>query len=162
MGHCLQAFLGSEALLGDIVQIQSTAIIIPLLQGLAMIPVTEALYDSLTTTEERGSFDPRFVFLSQKLNHFGQTHSHPGPLAYIETDYFGGQGSQGAIVWSKGKILFGPAVTGNRGDVQVDQLPAGAINCALKMLGVEKGNRIDEFEALGLGKYRKWINDSNL
>lgn len=162
MGHCLQAFLGSEALLGDIVQIQSTAIIIPLLQGLAMIPVTEALYDVLTTPEERGSFDPRFLFLSLKLNHFGQTHSHPGPLAYIETDYFGGVGSQGAIVWSKGKIIFGPAVTGNRRDLQVDQLPAGAINCALKMLGVEKRHWVDEFEALGLRTYRAWTNDSTL
>lgn len=160
MGHCLQAFLGSEALLGDIVQIQSTAIIIPLWQGLAMIPVTEALYDLLTTPEERGSFDPRFLFLSPKLNHFGQTHSHPGPLAYIETDYFGGVGSQGAIVWSKGKIIFGPAVTGNRCEMQVDQLPAGAINCALKIFGVKPGNQIDEFEALGLGKYQTmedWI-----
>ncbi|MBI4752475.1 MAG: hypothetical protein HY774_28625 [Acidobacteria bacterium] len=154
MGHCLQAFLGSEALLGEIVQTRLTAIFIPLSQGLAMIPVTEAVYDSLATIEERGSFDPRFLFLSPKLNHFGQTHSENGHLAYIETDYFGGAGSQGAIVWSKGKILFGPAVTGNRPDLQVDRLPADAINCALKILGVEKGHWVDEFEALGLGKYR--------
>lgn len=154
MGHCLQAFLGSEALLGEIVQTRLTAIFIPLLQGLAMIPVTEAVYDSLATIEERGSFDPRFLFLSPKLNHFGQTHSKNENLAYIETNYFGGVGNQGAIVWSKGRILFGPAVTGNRPDLQVDRLPAGAINCALQILGVNKGDWLDEFEALGLGKYR--------
>lgn len=76
MGHCLQAFLGSAALLDKIAQVDLTASIVPLSQSVAMIPVTEAVYDSLTIPEERGSFDPRFLFLSPELNLFGQTHSH--------------------------------------------------------------------------------------
>jgi hypothetical protein len=88
--------------------------------------------------------------------------SHSMLLAYVETEYFGGRGFQGAVVWANGQLIFGPALTGDREDFQTDNLPDNAINIALRILGVLKGNSHDEFDAIGLGKHRNnegWIEE---
>jgi hypothetical protein len=59
--------------------------------------------------------------------------------AVIETDYFGGIGEQWALVY-KGTYL---------GDENITQ-----ISPALKFLGVDCQNGLDEFDTLGLSKYR--------
>ena len=74
------------------------------------------------------------------------------PLAYVETNYQGGPGEQSAIVWAGGRIVFGPATT-DTGEPRTPLLE-GAINRALRHLGVERGDVIDEFDALGLGRHR--------
>ena len=66
-------------------------------------------------------------------------------FAQILTDYFGGVGDQYANVY--------------RGEKNVD-LELDTISKALKYLGVAKGNHHDEFDALGLSKYRS--NPNNL
>ena len=64
------------------------------------------------------------------------------PVAYVETDYFGGFGEQNATVWREGKKktykrkMFGP----------IDQ--------ALADIGVQSSPTEDEFDALGLGNHR--------
>ena len=71
------------------------------------------------------------------------------PVAYISTDYFGGAGEQKAAVYVKGKL-----VELNYGDYQ-------PINVALAFLGVKKEGDKDEFDTVGLGKYRTdddWVD----
>lgn len=60
------------------------------------------------------------------------------PIALIETDYFGGAGEQ------KARVVHG----------QETPLEKGKINQALKILGVLRTPEIDEFDVVGLGKYR--------
>ncbi len=60
-------------------------------------------------------------------------------FALIITDYFGGVGQQFANVYSENKNV----------DFKID-----TISKALKYLGVEKGDRYDEFDTIGLGRYR--------
>jgi hypothetical protein len=72
-------------------------------------------------------------------------------LVYVETEYFGGDGGQGAIVAHRGDIFFGPA----EGD--------GSINAALRLLEAKKDGAHDEFDAVGLGRFRSnedWIEQS--
>src|SRR5262245_54823894 len=60
---------------------------------------------------------------------------------YVETDYFG-SGGQGAVVFRRGRIRFGPEFTQGRG---------GAINDALAWLGVTvRPPCVDAFETIGL------------
>ena len=100
-----------------------------------------------------------------KLLQIGKAFSVKAPLAYVETEYFGGAGFQGAVVWANGQMIFGPALTGDGEDFQTDDLPDGAINIALRKLGVLRGNSHDEFDAIGLGKHRdneSWIEEMTL
>jgi hypothetical protein len=60
-------------------------------------------------------------------------------FAVIETDYFGGVGEQWALVY-RGTCLFDENIT--------------QISPALKFLGVNHQNGMDEFDTVGLSKYR--------
>ncbi len=71
-----------------------------------------------------------------------QAISLNGKVAYIEAEFHGGEGGQAAILWNNGKI---------KGEIIVAE---DAINQALKYLDVKNINCRDEFEALGLGRYR--------
>ena len=67
-------------------------------------------------------------------------------IASITTDYFGGPGNQSAKVFLNNKKIL----------EQDDELDwkLKPINSALKLLGVEKKSGMDEFDTVGLGKYR--------
>ena len=77
--------------------------------------------------------------------------SEDGPVAYVETEYWGGVGHQAAAVWKDGRLSFGP-----------EKQDIGPINTALKHLGVsEEGARV-AFEAVGLHRHRltdDWVMD---
>lgn len=67
-------------------------------------------------------------------------------VAKVETDYFGGAGSQSAKVFINGKKVLD----------QSDEFDWSLkpINSALKMLDVERKDGMDEFDTIGLGKKR--------
>ena len=95
--------------------------------------------------------------LSTHLSKWGAAQSVAFPLAYIETDYFGGPGEQAAVAWEHGLVVFGPVKTKdlyeNRKFVPTPLLE-GAINRAIRLLGVVRGSVRDEFDAVGLGWHR--------
>ena len=63
-------------------------------------------------------------------------------FALINTEYFGGIGEQYATVYENGKRTL---------DVTSD-----GINQALSMIGVTRADGNDEFDSIGLGKYRRF------
>ena len=68
----------------------------------------------------------------------------PGSLyAVIETDYFGGNGDQAAVVYRGDQIIMAPR-----------RSQRGPINEALRTLGVVKIGLLDEFDTVGLGHHR--------
>ncbi len=114
--------------------------------GLAFVPMTDALFDHLralfpTTT---GGEPPEFWKLSAAGVAWLERVSAAGPVAYVETEYFGGHGDQAAGVWESGRITFGPR-----------RAHIGPINEALKRLGVNRTEKQDEFDVAGLGRYRR-------
>src|SRR5215510_6393804 len=162
MGHHIQAFISREELLREITQHYPTAIVIPLSQGFGILPVTKQFYDELPSPQHPDKADNRFLYMGPKLHQIGKALSVKVPLAYVETEYFGGTGFQGAVVWANGQMIFGPALTGDSEDFQTDDLPDNAINIALRKLGVLKGSSDDEFDVIGLGKHRdneSWIEE---
>jgi hypothetical protein len=67
-------------------------------------------------------------------------------IALITTDYFGGSGNQTAKVFLDNKKILDQ-------DDEIDW-KFNPINSALKLLGVEKKDGMDEFDTVGLGKIR--------
>jgi hypothetical protein len=76
-------------------------------------------------------------------------------LAYLATNYFGGKGYQGAILWADGVCTFGPATYWSR-EHEPLPLTERPINQALRGLGFVRGDALDEFDAFGLGNYRSY------
>jgi hypothetical protein len=78
--------------------------------------------------------------------------SRSAPVAYVETNYFGGAGSQAATVFSGGpRVLRRPRAA------------YGPINEALRALGVPREGGYDPFDTLGLGRYREtgsWLREA--
>lgn len=64
--------------------------------------------------------------------------------ALINTEYFGGVGTQSATVYENNKRIF--------------KVTEGGINRALALIGVVRENNKDEFECLNLGKYRRFCD----
>lgn len=88
--------------------------------------------------EELAYYD--FQCLSKDAEKLAVSASAKGAIAYLETEYFGGDGAQTAIVWDEGKVVYGPCVRSE-----------GTINAALRILGVEAKRGQDEFLTVGLG-----------
>lgn len=68
-------------------------------------------------------------------------------IAYISTDYFGGSGNQSAKVFMNNKKILD----------QNDEFDwkLNPINSSLKLLGVNRKDGMDEFDTIGLSKYRR-------
>jgi hypothetical protein len=112
-------------------------------QGFLLVPVMFELYLELEQrypgeTEENESWTP-----SHGIVAFGKELSQHGPVAYIETHYWGGSGTQAAVAWKDGTTILEP-----------EEKKWNIINEALFEIGVERMGDKDRFEALGLDNYR--------
>ena len=99
-----------------------------------------------------------FLYSHSRLLAAVASRSGDAGLAYIEAEFFGGAGDQGAALFRHGELEwlseFGPI-----GSV----MPLTPISEALQRLGVERGKFADEFEALGLGRHRDmtdWLDEN--
>lgn len=77
-----------------------------------------------------------------KIREFGINKT----IAKIETDYFGGSGHQSAKLFINNKKVY------DKSDEQNWSLRP--INHVLKEMGVQRTSTQDEFDTVGLGKYR--------
>jgi hypothetical protein len=147
MSYSLQAFIGELADLAE--HAPSGGVIVPLGQGKGMIPLEDRFRELheipfLPFTDEGKAEIPESIeVLASQFN---------GPVAYVEAEFFGGDGTQASAIWKDRNLIFGPLVK------------VSAINEALQRLGVAKGSRHDEFDALELGNYRDtndWASKSS-
>ncbi|MFT3728358.1 MAG: hypothetical protein QM759_11095 [Terricaulis sp.] len=91
-----------------------------------------------------GNTVEKFEYLTPVLIDLLRAASTVGPLAYVETNYFGGIGGQSAVAFRDGAVVFGPLSA--EGD---------AINQALALLGVSvRPGSFDAFAAVGLDRRR--------
>lgn len=150
MGHCIQAIIGSKHVLDFLQQRFGVSRVVELSQGFFLLPMLEEFYDALPTAPVTFAWESEFHFrfLDSKVVALLMEASKEDAVVYVETEYFGGAGDQGAVVAREGKIVFGPA----GGD--------GSINAALGLIGAKKEAASDEFAAIGLGRFRSnndWI-----
>jgi hypothetical protein len=159
MGHHIRGFVARSDDLQRAAAHLPGARVVPLSLGFGFLPIT----DQLAGEDEPVPFE-HLDRLTARLGAWAQGHSGEFPLAYIETDYFGGDGWQAAIAWVGGRVAFGPVRTSDRwegGKFVPTPLLEGAINQAVRLIGVHRGSVRDEFDALGLGRHRSnesWLS----
>lgn len=113
--------------------------------GLTLIPLSETALDSLFRFNAESSSFEGFVYLDAEMLDGLKAASSGRRLAYVETDYFGGVGGQGAVMIEDRHILFGP-----------DWAEIGPINSVLAYFDLpERKNGMDRFDQVGLGRHRR-------
>ncbi|WP_331735789.1 hypothetical protein OG333_37535 (plasmid) [Streptomyces anulatus] len=156
MGYDLQAVIAGEDALRGAARDLSAARLASIGQGLSLMPMTDALFDSVADGSGVGALG--FRRLPGGFEKALAAWSAGGPVAYVEAEYFGGVGEQRAAVWDGGTIVLGPLY------VEEGQPfpPAGsAISQALRRLGVVASAGEDKFSAVSLGRHRHdeaWID----
>lgn len=144
MGHCIKAIIGKREDVCGIADDWVRAKLIELLQGFGMVPMTIRLLEDVEELMEPSGIEEHSALdgLDGAVICLLEQYSFRTKLAYVETDYFGGYGTQGGVLFENGREKI-PPQTGN-----------GTINVLLKELGVWRKPNKDEFDCLELGKFR--------
>jgi hypothetical protein len=132
--HCIEGLIFSSELAPEAQRLVPGARLAALTQGFSFLPVNEDLFDSA------------------RIEHVARELSAHGAVAYVETDYFAGEGLQSSVVWKNHEVVL-PARSA----------AIGPINEALAMLGVGLDGHRDEFDALGLHRFRSnhdWLEQA--
>jgi hypothetical protein len=148
MGYYLEAFICKKADSNLLTDRFEEAIAVELGQGLALIPMTEALFDQINEYSVSDSID-KFTYMDDHVEQKVLDAIGDTKFAYVEAEYFGGTGGQIAVTWNNNK--------------REQILPFGQdqINAVLKSFGVIANKGQDEFQTLGLGRFRHtkdWID----
>ena len=160
--YTLEAILAQKASFRDAVEDLSNAKLIKLPQNIYMIPMVSTLLQELEIRYQGGTnaansewqqlseslFHPTFERLTLGVDQFARHLSRHGLVAYVEATFTGGYGGHATMLWEYGKRL---------------DPPGDSINIILKRLGVVCCSGRDEFDAVGLGRYRstkKWFEAS--
>ena len=147
--HYVQAIIGNEGTLHQFVSAFPQARMAELRDGLVLIPLTDKLSKAV-----QGTAWPPFERLTSPFGHALSAASTTSPVAYIETEYFGGTGTQAAIVWNNGTVTMEPALYETPSDLDLP-LMEQPINRALAILEVTcEPGQVDLFDTVGLGKFR--------
>jgi hypothetical protein len=143
MGHCIQGFIAKLEPLRQAATTLPTARVAPLAHGLGFLPMIGPWVD----LSQPAASPVETIQLTVPLAAWAAELLRQLPVAYIETDYFGGMGSQAAVVWQEGLLVFS----------------TDSINEALVRLGIVADPGQDEFDTVGLGRWRsneKWYADA--
>ncbi|GGO13326.1 hypothetical protein [Micromonospora parathelypteridis] len=152
MSYQLSAVVADAELLREQTAELDHAVLGELRQDFALLPITPQLVVELTgslpdfATVDRSAEHPFELVLSPALMELLARWSLSGPLAYLEAEFWAGDGHQSAAVWLGGSLSWGPHFDDEL-DTPREQWP---INAALIRLGVEPGAWIDPFAELGL------------
>jgi hypothetical protein len=145
MGHEISAFIARADALRQAVRELPHAHVVGLRQAFAALPVTDEFHDE-TIAKDRPlvGAPPANGLLLMETTSFGVKLSQKvGPVAYVETHYFGGAGFQFAMAWNDGEIIC-----------PLEKSGIGPINRALIAIGVEPLDG-DAFDSIGLAAFRR-------
>ena len=143
MGHCIRAIIGAHETVRKITD-DWLVNEIELLQGFGMVFLTDRLLEDVEELMELSDelVCPELDYFSEAAADMLERYSFHTKLIYVETDYFGGVGTQAGVLYENGRIAIAP------------RKAAGTINILLRALGAWCKPGKDEFDSLGLGKYR--------
>ncbi|MFC9502702.1 hypothetical protein [Streptomyces sp. NPDC057002] len=155
MGYDLRAVIADGEALRGAARDLPAARLASIGQGLSLMPMTDALFDSVADGSGVGTLG--FWRFPGGFEKTLAAWSAGGPVAYMEAEYFGGVGEQRAAVWSGGTIVLGPL---HMEEGQPFPPVGSPISQALRRLGVVARAGEDEFSAVGLDRHRHgeaWI-----
>jgi hypothetical protein len=147
MGHVISTFIAKRHAAAALSRALGNAPVYKLNHAeLLVIPVSDDAFDAVLIAKgESAPAGSEFWRLTEALMEIAaEISAAHGPIAYAETDYFGGTGVQSAAAWIQGKLAMPPTTH-----------PAGPINAALHTIGLERAKGLDEFDTLGLGLVRR-------
>ena len=147
LGYTLKAYIGKEDCLIPILKKFNKSKKVDLNSGISMIPMTDELFDEINQMENSSGIST-FEFLTENLEQKTIEIIGNQELAYVESEFFGGQGGHIGILWRNGKR-----------DI-LTEFDKSSMNNILKELGVNRTLLKDEFEITGLGENRNikdWI-----
>ncbi|MGW5418676.1 hypothetical protein [Streptomyces sp. NPDC003943] len=150
MGYVLHAVIAGEEILRVASREVPGARVVPVRQGLSLMPMTDDVFDAVTSGSD--SEDLGFWRLPGGFENLLARWSSTGPIAYVEAEYFGGAGEQRAAVWEGGALVLGPL------DAPVKKRfsrTISPISQALRRLGARRSLGEDEFDAVGLDRHRR-------
>lgn len=129
-----------------------------------MVPFVGELFDEIPGRSQLSVLPgaSEFFLLSRKTEDLCRYCSHEGPIAYIETEFFGGKGRQSAVAWARNRVAFGPESVSLEDRAGSADWQSAPINRALRLFGVRCEKDEDEYDALGLGAIRDiedWFED---
>lgn len=147
--HIIRAFIGKENAIRKLADNWlKEQIILP--QGFALLFLTEDFFDDIEElTDIKNSLDNQFEFFTSSIAHIMEHHSFKSKIAYIETEYFGGVGGQGGVLYVDGKMTIPPTWENGIGGI------------ILSELGVMKVKDDDEFDSIDLGRFRSMKSAKN-
>jgi len=163
MGHNIRAFLGENDSINSLAKNWRSSPV-QLSQGLSMLLLTDKLFDDITESvniHNTITIDG-FTYLTSSIMFILEKYSQNGKLAYFETDYFGGTGTQSAVIFENGILL--KTYKSDIDDIDTatpspDRFLDKPINTVLRQFGVIRMAALDEFDTLGLGNYRNMPDD---
>jgi hypothetical protein len=158
MGYYLAAFVGQIELLRKLQLKYPHAVVVSLNQGIGMIPILDGFWEDLHFGQSDADREAsEYQLLTTAEEAFGRLSSYQGPVAYFDISYMGGSGCQTTVVWNNGEKILGPIVDSTAPPPGHD----GAVNKALRILGVVTSGKKDEFDIIGLGRHREtedWVD----
>ncbi|WP_406481961.1 hypothetical protein [Streptomyces sp. NBC_01615] len=155
MSYDLKAVIARSGLLAAVTSGMAAARVVDLQQGLALIPMSEALSGAVTDAAQERRAD--FWSLPAGFDRVLAEWSKEVPVAYVESEYFGGVGEENVAVWRNGQLALGPLHLVEGEPPSAEGTP---VCRALRELGALAGEREDEFTSVGLGEHRdteKWL-----
>lgn len=149
MGHHLTCFLGRPTALTHIPVPRLRLVALP--QGLSLAPMPEALL--------REVIGERDMLPDEAMDELAEAASRAGPIGWLMSDWFGGDGSTEVALWEAGRRV--PAsqdeMLAALGVVRVRAKPesSGALRRFLERWGSRsEGRLLDAWDSLGLGNLR--------
>ena len=146
--HEIQALIGSDATTTAVVRRWSEARRLELNGGFFIVPLQPALVcqmmgsDWLLPDLDDADEAETLIVVVAPLVHSLRSSDLNGQLALVFTQYWGGPGNQAALLLTD-DLEFAKPIVG-----------FGAINSVLSKLGVRADPERDEFETVGLGRWR--------
>ncbi len=147
MGHYLKAFIGYKESLTPIREKYDRSYLVGLSDEIFMIPMTDELFDDINQLETSAEISS-FEFLTENIEMKILELVENKKLAYVESEFFGGQGGHVGIIWK------------NRQRELIGGFDKSTVNQILKELGVIRSAAKDEYETIGLDRHRHtedWI-----
>jgi hypothetical protein len=146
MAHCLSGIITSFKYTGEL-----PAVI--LVGNYCFIPLSKRRGPNYSEEEI-----PPYEELTSEGKKLLKELSFGGKCCYIETDYFGGAGTQMAETWQDGQRISGPiiSVDGYASNLSYPEtrLVEHAINQNLALIGIYRHENKDEFDTARLGWFR--------
>jgi hypothetical protein len=128
--------------------------------GLLLLPLTDEIVADVMPSAPDDPMVDGFYALTSGVAEWARRHSRHHDVAYLHAEFFGGHGFHAAVAWRNGAVAWGPLFTATSDGEAEDHyttVPDSrglAINVLLRSWNVPRGDRFDEFDAVGLTRFR--------